>query len=144
MGSPRRERRKKPRIKAGLAAQFAGEDGQSGVAAETVNLSTAGVCCRTPGFVEPLTKVKITLLVPESSGRKKAKTAVVHAEGVVVRSEPVATESGDPEYEVACSFTLLGAKDRKILQTYVESQLAVIPVQEAAAGWQGAGLAVRE
>ncbi len=124
MKSPQSERRGKARVTAGLAAQFSNEVGEEAVAAETMNLSMSGVCCRLPHPVEPLTKVKITLLVPEVKTKKKAKTAVVCTDGVVVRCEALDSEKDVSGYEIACAFLSLRDKDRKILQAYVDSRLA--------------------
>jgi hypothetical protein len=119
-----KERRSKPRIRAGLAAQLSDEFGDDAVAAETINLSMAGVSCRVLSRVELLTKVRITLLVPEIRSRKKAKTAVVSTEGVVVRCEGVPSDRDTQRYEIACAFTALRDKDRKVLQAYVDARLA--------------------
>jgi hypothetical protein len=144
MESPSKERRSKPRVRAGLAAQFSDESGGSALAAETIDLSVAGVCCRLPSAVEPLTKVKITLLVPDPRARKQTKTAVVTVEGIVVRSEPTALEKGTPSYEIACAFTALKDKDRKILQSYVDSRsVETLPYAEAVRS-QGAGVGSRK
>jgi len=141
-GRPK-ERRKKPRVTAGLAAQLSSESGEaSGLAAETVNVSMAGVCCRSSNPIAPLTKVKMTLLVPETRPRKKEKTAVVRAEGVVVRTELTTDGSDGQQYEIACAFTVLGGEDRAILEAYVDGRLGAGGAPPGKAGWRGAGLPV--
>jgi hypothetical protein len=144
MESTRKERRSQPRVPTGLAAQFADESGGSALAAETIDLSVAGVCCRLPSPVEPLTKVRITLLVPDSRNKKQPKTAVVTVEGIVVRSEPAPAQPETPAYEIACAFTTLKDKDRKILQSYVDGRSAGTVSYAEAVGSQGAGVGTRE
>lgn len=144
MPTARQERRKKPRVQADLAAQISDESRGRSLTAETVNVSTAGVCCQMPNRIDPLTKVRVTLLVPDITGRRKNRTAVVRAEGVVVRSERKVTEEGSEAYEVACSFTLLEEKDRKILQSYVDKRPAGLASPGKTLGWQGAELAVQD
>ena len=141
MQSPRNDRRRKPRVKAGLAAQFSNEMGEEAMAAETMNLSMSGVCCQLPNPVEPLTKVKLTLLVPEVKGKRSARTAVVCAEGIVVRCENQVSEQDTVRYEIACAFTSLRDKDRKTLQAYVDNRMgesspADRPVRSQTAGLQ--------
>ena len=81
---------------------------------ESINLSSGGLCCNVRSFVEPLTKVGLTLLLP-SFGRKGKKTQVVTCGGVVVRC------AGRPgnEYELACMFTDIKREDRNLIEEYV-------------------------
>lgn len=118
-GDPRNERRKAPRVRAGLAARFATGMGEEAVSAETLNLSRAGVSCVVPQRMKPLTKVEVTLLVPEVSGGASG-VAVVSATAVVVRAEP-RSEGG--EWEIACAFLSLPEDGRRALDAYVSSRL---------------------
>ena len=139
MPSREKERRTRPRVQVGLAAQLSDESGATGLAAETVNVSVAGVCCRVARPVEPLTRVKITLLVPDVKSKKHAKSAVVSTEGVVVRTELLESEAGKETYEIACAFTGLKDKDLKIMQSYVDSRLDQTAPSSKGRGSQGAG-----
>jgi hypothetical protein len=140
MHSPQSDRRGKPRVNAGLAAQFSNEMGEEAMAAETMNLSMSGVCCQLPNPVEPLTKVKLTLLVPEVKGKRSARTAVVCAEGIVVRCESQASGQDAERYEIACAFTSLRDKDRKILQAYVDNRLGELSPRDGPVRSQTADL----
>ena len=144
MQSPQSDRRGKPRVKAGLAAQFSNEMGNEAMAAETMNLSMSGVCCQLHHPVEPLTKVKLTLLVPEPKGKKSTRTAVVCAEGIVVRCEDPIPGEDTARYEIACAFTSLRDKDRKILQAYVDNRLRASSPRDRAPRSQTAGLQSHE
>ncbi len=140
MQRPQNDRRRNPRVEAGLAAQFSNEMGEEAMAAETMNLSMSGVCCQLPNPIEPLTKVKLTLLVPEVKGKRNARTAVVCAEGIVVRCENQISEQDTVRYEIACAFTSLRDKDRKTLQAYVDNRLVASSPPDRPVRSQSAGL----
>ena len=79
------DRRRAVRAPAKLAMQikFGGEVGTAD--AETINVSANGVYFSTSHHIAPLTKLQITLVLPDSaSGTPKE----VLCDGVVVRSEP--------------------------------------------------------
>lgn len=112
-----KERRKSPRIDSRLAFQverMVRPSTERPMTTETMNLSSGGVCCSVRSFVEPLTKVSMTLLLP-SFGRKGKKTQVVSCAGVVVRC----AERAGNEYDLACAFTDLKREDKHLIEEYV-------------------------
>jgi c-di-GMP-binding flagellar brake protein YcgR len=119
------ERRRAVRAPAKLAMQIKlGGEGAleaGGASAETINVSANGVYFSTSKSIPPLTKLQITLMLPEaSSGDPKE----VVCDGVVVRSEPEDTGSKAGSFEIACYFTSISARDREDLEAYILNQLA--------------------
>ncbi len=115
---PVKERRKDQRIESRLALQVeraARTATERPMTTESMNLSSGGVCCNVRAYVEPLTKVGLTLLLP-SFGRKGKKTQVVSCNGVIVRCE---SHAAAQEYELACTFTDIKNEDRQLIQEYI-------------------------
>ena len=113
-----KERRKSPRIDSRLALQVehvVRSATERPMTTESVNISGGGVCCHVRQFVEPATKVGLTLLLP-SFGRKGLKTQVVTCGGVVVRCQK---DPGIGEFELACSFTDIKKEDKTLIQEYI-------------------------
>jgi c-di-GMP-binding flagellar brake protein YcgR len=113
-----KERRKAPRIDSRLALQVeraVRSNTERPMTTESVNVSSGGICCNVRSYVEPLTKVGLTLLLP-SFGRKGKKTQVVSCNGVVVRclSHPAVSE-----YELACAFTDIKKEDKTLIEEYI-------------------------
>jgi hypothetical protein len=80
--------------------------------AETINVSASGVYFTTPTYIEPLTKLRVTLdLVSGQAG------GAVACDGVVVRVEPEEPDPSVDEYQVACYFTEVS--NREALEAYV-------------------------
>lgn len=114
------ERRKTPRIDARLALQVERKlksSGERPVSSESLNLSTGGLLCQVKNYVEPLTRVGLTILLP-SFGRQGKKTQVINCEGVVVRCDH--DEKDDHSYELACCFTDVRREDRQLIEEYVD------------------------
>ena len=89
---------------------------------ESINVSANGVYFTSAVYIPTLTKLQITLLLPESGNA--AASNEVTCEGVVVRTDPD-TPSEDPsEYEVACYFTSISETSRGHLESYILNQLA--------------------
>ena len=59
---PIEERRKDPRIKNNIPVKISREDGD--VVTETANISRSGAYCRVSEYIEPMTRLKIYLLMP--------------------------------------------------------------------------------
>ena len=87
---------------------------------ETLNVSSGGVYCTIRNYVEPATKVALTILLP-SFGRKGKKTQVVSCNGVVVRCQGhragESQENGD--FDLACAFTDIKKEDRLLIEEYI-------------------------
>lgn len=91
---------------------------------ETINVSANGVYFSSPAFIPPLTRLEITLVLPESPEAPTKKKREVACEGVVVRTEPETEEDDREQYDIACYFTSITENDRDHLESYILSQLA--------------------
>lgn len=115
-----KERRKHPRIPSRLALQVertAKSSTERPMTTESLNVSSGGIYATVRSFMEPATKVGLTLLLP-SFGRRGKKTQVVTCTGVVVRceeGEPV----GGGDFELACAFTDIKKEDRLLIEEYI-------------------------
>jgi len=89
--------------------------GEDAAHVETVNVSASGVYFTSTTFIEPLTKLRVTLDIPAEPG----KSGGLVCDGVVVRTEPEAHEDGVTEYQVACYFT--DVSDTERLEKYILS-----------------------
>jgi hypothetical protein len=110
---PRSERRSAARVAARLAMEIT--LGGDRAPAESLNVSANGVYFASPAFIPLLTRLRITLELPESAG----KSSRVACDGVVVRSEPDIESPDTREYEVACYFTEIADADRERLESYI-------------------------
>ncbi len=91
--------------------------------AESINISANGIYFTSNLFIEPLTKLQITLLLPREDSLGGSEDKVI-CEGVVVRTEPEAREEGRDSYDIACYFTSITEDHREKLETYILRQLA--------------------
>lgn len=114
------ERRHAVRAPAKLAMEI--KLGSDMAAAETINVSANGVYFSSSTHIAPLTRVQVTLMLPDASG--KGGTREVVCDGVVVRIEPEAPRAAAGDYEVACYFTSISERDREDLEAYILAQLA--------------------
>ncbi|MCZ6767194.1 MAG: PilZ domain-containing protein, partial [bacterium] len=109
------ERRKAVRSPAKLAMELK-LSGKSHGRVESINVSANGVYFSSPTFIAPLTKLQITLLLPESSDPESTKKHEVTCDGVVVRTEPEELQEGIDAYEIACYFTNIPEAGRERLE----------------------------
>src|SRR5436190_23622225 len=93
------DRRQHPRIDKNVPLKISTADIE--LVTETKNLSRTGVYCRVNKYIEPMTKLKIHLLLPIKKGTKTT-TKKITCHGVIVRIEPVSKENN--EYSVAIYF----------------------------------------
>jgi len=118
------ERRKYQRIEGTLPLKLS--DPEFDVVTETKNISGSGVYCSVNTPLEPMTKVKIVILLPlKAKGRKSVKK--ITCGGVVVRKEYV-KNNGKHLYYVGIYFNDIKEADRKQLVAYIDS--LNIPAQE--------------
>ncbi len=84
-------------------------DHADGLKAESINISSRGLYCKVPRYVQPFSKLRIALDLPFAA-RESAK---VECEAVVVRVEPDVEEPPAKEYRLAIYFLNLdrGAAD---------------------------------
>lgn len=124
------ERRKGLRVDANLKLEVTipRPDGtHQPVTLETLNISSSGIYFRADHFIEPMTKLDMTLELPtrmDSQGLAD-KYAAARCEGIVVRVLPE-TEGADVEhYEVAVFFTQIDEDGMKNLSEHINMLLAV-------------------
>jgi len=84
---------------------------------ETKNLSCSGAFCRVSLRLEPMTKLKVHLLLPLRKS-EKIVTKKITCQGVVVRSQAV---SGEEYYDTAIFFSDIAPKDSRTIHEFVES-----------------------
>ena len=107
------ERRTAARVPARLAMEITVGGGLA--RAETLNVSANGVYFASLAFIPLLTKLRITLELPEDGGDPSRVTC----DGVVVRTEPEEETPGESDYQVACYFTDISDRDRERLESYI-------------------------
>jgi hypothetical protein len=113
------DKRQHPRVAHRLTVRSA--DGAD-VSLETINLSAGGLFCTSPAWVAPMTRLALSLALPNSSG---GGDAVVRGEAVVVRTEPTTpTPAHAGGYRIALFFSRMDDEHRETLQTYLKSRTA--------------------
>ena len=111
------DRRSFPRIKdEGLALKL--NTGEFDIITHTLNISASGIYCKTDRELPIMSRVKLILMLPESSKDEKA-TKGIEVTGVVVREHPVIIEGRIKHYDVAIFFENLSARHRKIISDYI-------------------------
>ena len=118
MISPVPERRRHPRLDNNVPVKISCEDFD--LVTETRNLSCSGAYCQVNKFLEPMTKLKIHLLLPLKK-KDKVTTKKITCDGVVVRAE---SQPGDSRFNIAIYFSEMPIKDRKCLAEYIEVTLS--------------------
>ncbi len=118
------ERRKAQRVDAQLKMQvkLARPDGSEASASlETINISTSGVYFRSDHFIQPMTKLAMSLElgIPGASDADEIDLAVVECEGLVVRTSPECETPGCENYEVAVFFTSIAPESVSILEQHI-------------------------
>lgn len=112
------ERRKSQRVEADLAVTVKGGSGEA--RGRALNISTSGIYFESPYYMEPLTKIRLELLIPDP----RTGESPVTCDGVVVRVEPEKKEPAVEQYRVAILFTLVAESSLKILDAYIRSRLS--------------------
>jgi len=114
---PLHDRRRDPRLANNIPIRIT-QDDQDAVT-ETANISRSGAYCRISNYIEPMTKLKIHLLLPiRKNGKNVTKKISCH--GVVVRTEK--NEDGK-HYNVAIFFNDISQRDSESIADYVSSYL---------------------
>ena len=109
------EKRQHLRVEYNIPVKISGDHGD--ILTETRNLSCSGAFCRMTQRLEPMTKLKVHLLLPL---RKKDKmtTKSITCQGVVVRTQA----AGDQDYYgTAIFFNDIAPKDSRAINEFVES-----------------------
>ncbi len=105
------EKRKHPRLDQNVPVKICQEDGD--IVTETANISRSGAYCKVDRYIEPMTKLKMHLLIPLKKGNK-ILTKTISCNGVVVR-----TESQGKDYNVAIFFNDITHRDAEAIADYV-------------------------
>ena len=111
------DRRRDPRLEKNIPVKICYEDAD--VVTETRNLSRSGVYCRIENYIEPMTKLKIQLLLPFNKGGKPT-TKKIDCKGVIVRTEAIPDQEG---FNVAIFFNDIKKREAEWLSEYVKSTL---------------------
>ena len=120
---PTPERRRAPRLEHNIPLKLSSADVE--LVTETKNLSSSGAYCRLNKHIEPMTKLKIHLLLPVKKNNRMT-TRKISCQGVVVRSEAVA---GQDYFNTAIFFSDLSVKDTQTLKDFVDVMLEMKKVK---------------
>ena len=85
---------------------------------ETENVSSSGVYCYSPHYLAPLSKVGLTLVLPDRS-TDELRDRMLKCEAVVVRCQQNAAPPASRRYELACSFLDLEDEHRELIEEFV-------------------------
>ena len=119
MANPIQDRRKHPRLENNIPLKIRSDDFD--LVTETKNLSCSGAYCRVSKYLEPMSKLKIHLLLPLKKANNKIATKKISCQGVIVRSESV---PGDQYFNIAIFFNDIQQKDVNTLNDYINSVLS--------------------
>lgn len=109
------ERRKSPRIKdEGLSLRLEGFDSVT----HTLNISPSGVYCKVDKELPLMSRLKLALVLPDSSREDGVKSMEVT--GIVVRQHPVVIDGATKHYDVAIFFEDLSPKDKDAISAYID------------------------
>ncbi len=89
---------------------------------ETVDLSAGGLSCTAPAFLPLMTKMSVSLVLPEprlSGSDEKNGHETVNGEAVVVRTDPPTPVEGQATYRVALFFSRMDDADRRRLLDFL-------------------------
>lgn len=111
------ERRGDPRFFGNIPLKISSDDFD--LVTETKNLSRSGAYCRVSQYIEPMTKLKIQLLLPLKRNDKTV-TKKISCGAVIVRTE---SEPVNGAYNVAIFFNDIQARDVEVLTEYVNSMI---------------------
>jgi hypothetical protein len=121
MHDDRSERRRAPRAPVNVEMELGGDGAgaEGALATESLNLSAEGVYCTTPRYIAPLTRLELTLLIPNDGDDPRGGKRVVRCEAVAVRSYPERESTSCRAYELACYFTSMEEDDRRALREFL-------------------------
>ena len=120
------EKRKSQRIDANLkvAVSLPQADGSSKVTnLESLNISTSGIYFKSDHFIEPMTKLGMSLELPVA-GDDSTESPEAKCEGIVVRVLPEFEAEGVSDYEVAVFFTHIDDEGLDYLEDHIASIMA--------------------
>lgn len=109
------DRRRHPRVAKNIPVKISSQAGD--ILTETINLSISGAYCRLNQKLEPMTVLRMQLLLPAP---EKAAAKKVSCGGVVVRTEPAADGQC---FDTAIFFNSIAPKDIRIIDDFIDSHL---------------------
>jgi len=115
--SSSQERRRSPRLEHTVPLKLS--SGDIDIVTETSNLSSSGVYCRVSAYIEPMTKLKIHLLLPIKKNNRSS-TKRISCQGVVVRAESVPEQN---YFNAAIFFNDIQPKDIQAISDFVDHML---------------------
>jgi hypothetical protein len=107
------ERRRHPRLSYIVPVKISSDDVD--IVTETINLSCNGVFCQVQKRIEPMTKLKVHLLLPLRKDHKIV-TKKVTCMGVVIRAQLAAEQ----DYETAIFFNDISPRDVRMISDFIE------------------------
>jgi len=112
------ERRRAARVEVAIPLDVSGDGGET--RGETVNISMNGVYFRSDRYIDPLTKVRMGLVIPPANDGDEEKAMF---DGVVVRTEPETEEPDVTEYRIAVYITYMSKDSRGILSEFINRHI---------------------
>jgi len=126
MKGARPERRKDSRADLRVPIELSsGGDGEGVLSLATLNIGAGGVYVEVPRYIEPLTKLSLSLQVPGPT--PEDPPTFLETEAIVVRTLPEKEEEGRTSYEIACAFLSLSEEHRDAINRYVLTHRARTP-----------------
>ena len=111
------EKRRHLRLELKIPVKMSSDHGD--ILTETKNLSCSGAFCRVSQRLDPMTKIKVHLLLPLRKN-DKIRPKKITCQGVVVRVQAVA---GEEYYDTAIFFSDIAPKDSRSINEFVESMI---------------------
>jgi hypothetical protein len=108
------ERRRDPRYEKTFAVEV-GAGTAGGLKAESINISSRGLYCKVPRYLQPFSKLRVALDLPSVSGENQR----VECEGVVVRVQPETELPGLHEYRLAIYFLDLDRASADLINRFL-------------------------
>ena len=117
-GQNSHEKRRHPRVDNNIPLKISTP--AADLVTETKNISCSGAYCRVNKFLEPMTRLQLTLLLRQNKSGKMV-TKKITCGGVVVRTENIPGEDG---FNTAIFFNEIHPRDTRVLTDYVASVAA--------------------
>ena len=111
------EKRRHLRVEHNIPVKISGDHGD--ILTETKNLSCSGAFCRMTQRLEPMTKLKVYLLLPLRKSDKMT-TKKITCQGIVVRTQAAVRQD---YYDTAIFFSDITPKDSRAINEFVESMV---------------------
>ncbi len=112
-----KDRRRSPRVDTSIPLKISCEDFD--LVAETRNISSLGAYCTMSQYLEPMTKLKIQLLLPFKKNNQLIPKKIL-CQGVVVRTQ---AHQESKSFDVAIYFSEIHEKDRKLIVEHITGVL---------------------